>query len=190
MKPSLDQLRALPGLMTAPPLWESFPFRGLARGIPRGALTELSGPWGGGKTETVMQFLTQNPLQKTVWIEKTLTVFPTAFADHGVRLEQILWIETQGANLPGSDWVIQQILKTKLFPVVIWLEPPMDEATLRRTQLAAQKAAAAVILLREFPVTSRAWPLALRLYVSRSQTSGEPVIEVLKARAALEQQTF
>src|SRR4051812_41640161 len=46
---------------------ESYAFDGLEGGLPKGALVEISGAHGGGKTEVVLRFLAQNPGARVAW---------------------------------------------------------------------------------------------------------------------------
>src|SRR4051812_38374506 len=76
-------LRELPGVFAASQApsatHESLPFSRVAGGVPIGALTEISGPEGGGKTEVLLGFLAENPKARVAWIEERFTVYPCAF---------------------------------------------------------------------------------------------------------------
>ena len=151
----------------------NFAFSMLGNGFPRGALGVLCGKEGSGKSEVVCRFLAENTSLKTAWIEDSLTVYPAALEQKGVALDRVLFVE--GAD--QSLWCMHQILRSHLFQVVVHTVRPRrlrkrelalneDEVSLRRLQIAAEKAGALVLFLSEAPFPA-SWPLAVQIEVSR-----------------------
>ena len=145
----------------------NFPVSFLDSGIPRGALCEVSGSHGGGKSELVLRFLAENPKVRAAWIEEEFTIYPCAFFRFGVDLSRVLFSEAGAETL----WAAHQILRSQLFGAVILTAPAASELDLRRLQLAAEKAQASVILLAEEPMQEGSWPIQLQLETFRR--SGE-----------------
>jgi hypothetical protein len=138
-------------------------------------VTELSGPEGCGKTELLLQFLAKNPSLRAAWVENKRSIYPSAFPRYGVSLTRVLFVEA------GTDtlWATQQVLRSQLFPLVVvrGLETDANALTLRRLQLAAEQAHAAVVLLPEHPTESGAWPICLQAHIP----SREAGLRVTKA---------
>jgi hypothetical protein len=155
---------------------ESFALSCLKGGIARGALTEVSGPAGGGKTEVVLRFLAENPKLRAAWIEEALSVYPCAFPLHGVNLNRVLFVRDPGTH---AVWAAQQILRSGIFPVVVLAVKALAELDLRRLQLAAEQSNASVLLLSEEPARG-AWAIGHQLEIRRQETSVQ--VGLLKGR--------
>lgn len=154
--------------------WE---FSCLEGGLPQGALVEVSGPPGGGKTELVLKLISEHPGIKVAWVEESLTIYPGAFAQQKVSLQRVLFIETT-----RYLWAVHQILRSQLFGMVILSARVANEVERRRLQIAAEKASASVILLAEQATGQGSWPIAVQLSVRRSQQTGMTLMEVIKYR--------
>jgi hypothetical protein len=141
-------------------------------GLPRAALTEISGAHGSGKTALVLRFLAENPALRTAWVEDRLTAFPTAFPLQGVGLERVLFADAGKEVL----WTALQALRSQLFEVVV-VSGAFSVIELRRLQLGAEQAHATVLLLAEEPTREGTWPILLQLEVR-----GRPAaVRVLKS---------
>ncbi len=128
--------------------------------LPRGALTELSGPLGCGKTEWLLrEVLAQHPTLRIAWIERQSNRYPLCFPQHQVSLERVLFIEAGDQGL----WSAQQVLRSGIFGFIVLEDVPTDAVSLKKLQLAAEKAESAVILLRETPTPPPNWALRLAL---------------------------
>jgi hypothetical protein len=128
--------------------------------VPRGAVSEFSGKLGSGKTEWLLRELfAKHSAARIAWIESTPGVYPVSFPQNQVTLERVLFIEA-GENLL---WSAQQVLRSGLFPFVVLHEPPTDLLSLKRLQLAAEKAESAVLLLKTEPTAPPCWALKLQL---------------------------
>ena len=165
----LEKLRSISGVLkNLPPAREALFWEKADALVPRGALTEISGPIGSGKTEAVLNFLAehQQSLGRVAWIEDRFTAYPTGFLQQGVDLSRLLFIE--GGN--ESVWAAHQVLRSQVFGAVVLfvrestLSASEPRIELRRLQLSAEQSNACVFLLTHQPRPQGAsWPLALQL---------------------------
>ncbi|MEN9723103.1 MAG: hypothetical protein RJB38_1089 [Pseudomonadota bacterium] len=168
----LGRLQAITGVSKGPPQSrESLFWQHAQAPVLRGTLTEVSGPWGSGKTEAVLQFLGNHAkaLGRMAWIEDRFTAYPNGFLQSGVDLSRILFIEGGKQTL----WAAHQVLRSQIFGAVILF---MQESTLstrepsielRRLQLSAEQSHACVFLLTTQPRPAGVnWPLALQLQMN------------------------
>ena len=182
----LERLRSISGVLKSPPpsrdalLWEHAEVS-----VPRGALTEVSGPYGSGKTEALLKFIAahQQALGRVAWIEDRFTAYPTGFLQQGVDLSRLLFIEG-GAE---SIWAAHQVLRSQIFGAVVifvreaTLSASEPRVELRRLQLSAEQSNACVFLLTHQPRPQGAsWPLALQLRANPDTRR----LDVLKAGSA------
>ena len=176
----IEGLRRKLGELERPFAQESYLFSCVEGGIPTGAITEVSGSMGGGKTELVLRFLAENDDLRVAWIEDRFTVYPAAFPEAGVDLERVLFVEGERDAL----WSALQTLRSQVFDVVV-LAPAaaLGEMNLRRLQLAAERSGASVIVIADEPTRKGAWPIDLQLHVCREEAKGRratlPRVEVL-----------
>ena len=85
----LEKLRSISGVLKSPPPSRgALPWKQATVPVPRGALTEVSGPTGSGKTEALLKFIAthQHELGRVAWIEDRFTAYPTGFLQHGIDL--------------------------------------------------------------------------------------------------------
>lgn len=165
----LEKLRSISGILPCPPpsrdalFWEQ-----AERAVPRGAITEISGPFGSGKTEAVVHFIAkhQETLGRVAWIEDRFTAYPTGFLQHGVQLSRMLFIEGGTESL----WAAHQVLRSQLFGAVVLfvrdsiLSVHQPRVELRKLQLSAEQSNACMFLLTHQPRPQGAsWPLAMQL---------------------------
>lgn len=156
--------------------------------FPRGAVTEISGSAGGGKTELVLRELARQGSVarmdsvrsdsggRIAWIEDSFTAYPCAFEQAGVDLDRVLFVEAGMQTL----WCAHQALRSGIFETVVVSLHVIEigEVDLRRLQLSSEKAQAGVILLPEQPAARGAWAIALQLRVEGRR------VEFLKDRRA------
>lgn len=145
----------------------AFSFSGLSGGIPRGALIEVSGPMGTGKTAWMASFLTEQNQQRAAWIEESLSVYPCALAQAGVDLSRLLFVEAGELVLWSAHQILRSGLVQLLFVSLERLIP--GELELRRLQLACRDAQASLVLLKETPLPGNPWPVSLRLTINERQ---------------------
>jgi len=169
------KLELLRGMLPNIPARESLPSSFLPSGIPKSALTEISGSEGGGKTEFILSLLSENLNLRVAWIEKELTAYPWAFLQCGIELHRVLFVESGAQAL----WCALQVLRSQLFDVVVVNAFIDSEKQLRRLQLESEKVRASVLFLSQEPRRKQMWPLALQLSVSRQGTGLK--IETLKS---------
>lgn len=155
-----------------------------ALALPRAAVTEVSGPIGGGKTEQVAEWLAPitaaNPIGRIAWLEEFITLYPCALENYGIPLERVYFVEA-GEALLGC---VQQVVRSGLFDAVVVTRPDRaewDERVWRRFQLVAEQSRAAVIVIGEQPTREGAWTLSLQVEVQR-QPQGSRVTQVLRDR--------
>ena len=151
---------------------EVLPFSLLKGGVSCGTLTEVCGVDGRGKTEFVLRFLAENRKARVAWIEEELTIYPCAFAQYGVALDRVLFVEAE----KEAFWTAQQVLRSRLFKIVVLSARQNEAIELRRLQLAAEQSSTALILLSQKPTTQGAWPIGLQVEVHR------PQLRILKNR--------
>ena len=109
-----------------------------------GAITEISGEQGFGKTRLVVDLIAQNSKYRVAWIEDDFTVYPYSLFQSGLNAEQVFFVDSGDEYL----WSLFQVLSSQLFRiVVISISVALKELELRRIQLAAEKAGSAVIVL-------------------------------------------
>jgi hypothetical protein len=183
-RPTLAQLRELLG-QTSPDAapQASFPFSLLPRsGFPRGALSEIHGAPGSGKSELILRFLAENPTLRVAWVEDEFTVYPCAFTQAGISLERLLF--SQAGN--QVVWGTLQILASRLFSVVIVKAKIESEIDLRRLQLAAERSQCAVILISDEPRRRFHWPFQVQLQTQRDADRHEVLLQTLKLPGSAE----
>lgn len=159
-KESIQELRARIGSLERTAK-ESHAWSMVAGGIPRGGLVEIAGP---GKTEAVARLLAEHSASPAAWIEKDFSLLPSALLQRGVPLEKIFFVEAK-AECP---WAATLILRSQIFPFVIYHAPFGEEKELRRFQLLAERSRSTMLLLSE-EKPSLAWPIALSLEMEKSQ---------------------
>src|SRR5262245_11482106 len=104
--------------------------------LPRGAIIEISGAPGAGKTELVLTLLAGNPQTRVAWVEEIFTVYPCAFPQSGVDLDRVLFVR-QDPACEEPLWAAHQILKSQVFGLAVLSMASRkleDVVTLRRLQ--------------------------------------------------------
>ena len=130
----------------------------IEQGIPRGAITAITGA---GKTELAVRVIAEHPAFRVAWIEEQMSIFPFGFVQRGICLDLVLFVDAG----PDLAWSALQVLKAQIFPVVVVYAENLEVGTLRRVQLAAEAANAAAIWLASEP--KDLWPVSLQLQAFR-----------------------
>jgi hypothetical protein len=151
----LQELRARLGVFDNPAEKERIPFSRLPGGLPRGILAEITGR---GKTESVAQLLAENPGLRCAWIESRFSLLPSALLQRQVSLENLFFVDA-GAD---AAWAAGAVLRSQIFPLLIYHAPYGEVRELRRFQLLAGKSNGTMLLLGEEPARD-AWPIRLSL---------------------------
>lgn len=171
--------------------------RALGGGIPRGRVTEISGPLAVGKTALLRRLVTQvlHTGAWVAWIDATRTLAPAPFTAMGARFVVIRPPDTK-----RSAWTADLLLRSGVFAlVVIDGAPPLSRVHgVRLAQLARERDAACVVLehhdggrevrpsrlagtvrlrIAAMPVCTPSLPPSMRLLSSRRRPtrSREPV---------------
>jgi hypothetical protein len=116
-----------------------FPFSCVEGGLPQGGLIEISGAVGGGKLEALLRFLGENPSLRVAWLEEGSTTYPCAFPQHGVELDRVLFVNTEGSSQEESSQLLSsahQILRSQIFEVLV-LIPSFEKFPHTTTQVHA-----------------------------------------------------
>jgi hypothetical protein len=153
---ALQELRVRIGAIEKFSREQALPYSLLSQGMPKGVLVEMTGA---GKTESAVRFLAENPELGAAWIESSFSLYPPAVAQRQRSLENTFFVEAG----KDSAWAASTILRSRLFPVVVYKAPYRDERELRRFQLLAERSRATMLLLGAKPLAS--WPIALSLEV-------------------------
>ncbi len=139
---------------------ERFSFSRWETGIPKGAITEITGP---GKTAFVADFLKERPDERVIWIEESFSLFPLALEQRGVAPEQVLFVDIGRENSRELEWTLLQALRSQAFSIAVLYSEFEDSRMLRRIQLATESAHAATLWLRSTPHASQTSALSLRI---------------------------
>lgn len=149
-------------------------------GWPSGAITEIYAERSGvGEVQLTMPAAARMT-QAGRWITLVAPLhvpYAPAFADHGVRLERLLLVETR--NVEDNVWACEQALRASSTGAVLLWQDHVPERALRRLHLAAESASTLLFLFRSARVAP-ASPAALRLHVSRAE--GRTIVRILKRR--------
>jgi hypothetical protein len=141
-------------------------------GIPRGAITQISGY---GKTAFVLSFLGEHPDLRVAWVEATFSAYPVAFTQHRANLERVLFVEAEAQ----AEWCALQLLRAPIFAVVALYLDSCRLDRLRRLQLAAETSQASLLWMTSRP--QQQWPVSLQLQVERAP-GGDLQARVLRQR--------
>jgi hypothetical protein len=112
---------------------------------------------GDGRWSWCMRLLQGRESSRAAWLSvDQALLFPMALAQEGIALSRILFLERVPA-LQGLD-VLLPVLRSRLFEVVMMdqglLPRVRQDAQIRKVQLTAEEAGAAVLILSDFPTNS------------------------------------
>ncbi len=146
-------------------------------GLPKGALTEISGALGSGKTESVLRIVIENPELRVAWLEKQWSLYPYALArshaGEGAALRNLWCVEWEACPVPIFSVILQIIASQAFGAVVIYRESSPEflwtEISLRRLQIAAEKSNVAVIVLSERALAQGGWCFRRRFRVESKE---------------------
>ena len=132
--------------------------RALSGGLPRGRLTEITGPLGSGKTSLVRHIVTRSN-QRVAYIDATRTLVPRDWAH-----VDTLWVIRPPTPQRGA-WSADVLLRSGAFGLVVLDNaPPLTRAvTMRLLQLSRESDAVLLVLGEEAALQTGA---AVRLRVS------------------------
>ncbi len=123
--------------------------------LPLGSLIEISGPDARWRAARLLAQYRQLP---AAWIEQEKAPLPSSILHSGLNLKKVLFVSGE----EDSAWAASILLRTKLFPIVVFHAAYGDEKELRRFRRQAKDAEALMILIRE-TTPSPGWPIQMRL---------------------------
>lgn len=165
---ALSKLRSMIRPFEPKPSLKSFQVSWSEKGIARGAVTELSGFEGSGKTSRITTFLAENPKLRVAWVEEAFSTYPIALSQQGVNLAKVLFIEAQA----HAVWSALQCIRSQLFEVLVLnLPKKLGDVDLRRLQLAAEKNEVAVFVLCDEEREQKAWAVREWVRLNRRRAS-------------------
>lgn len=154
----------------------------LEGGLPKGAITVLTGPLGAGRMTIAARALAEETkaTRPVAWVDARGTLYPPALAQAGVDLSRMLMV--RGVRERGL-FAVEQILESGAFGIVVasGLESHLSQAGLRRVQMASEASNATTIFVLE--ASAAVTNAALKLRVSRR--AGGVQVEIEKARGEL-----
>jgi hypothetical protein len=155
----------------------------LGGGIPRGAITQVSGPGSSGKTSfalSAVASITQSGAA-CAWVDVSDSFSPESAAAAGIHLKRLLWLRMateRRARIAGKPWSqLDQALKSTdlllqaggFATIVLDLSDIHSQiamriplATWHRFRLAAEHARSALLVLTQAPCASSCAALTLR----------------------------
>ena len=152
-------------------------------GWPRGALTEiLVGQDGLGELQLLLPTLAAltRQRQRVVFIAPPYIPYPPALVAAGIALDQLLQIDAGAAD---RHWSAEQCLRAGCSAAVVQWLPDTDYRHLRRLQLAAETGDSMGFVFRPLHDARQHSPAALRLTLSKDETSIR--LRVLKCRGGV-----
>ena len=167
---SIERLRALIGKTEGVRKKETLISTDLSSGLPRGALIEVTGD---ARTEWVVRLLSENPTADVAWVEDQLSIFPPAIQQRKMKLERIIFFETQGE----LNSTICTLLRSQIFTSIVIQGDIHDQKTLRRYQLLAEKSNSTLILISK--KQSSSWCISIQVEVTHQKDS-VPQLRILK----------
>jgi hypothetical protein len=119
--------------------------RALAGGLPRGRLTEITGPLGSGKTSLVRHIVTRSN-QRIAYIDAARTLVPRDWAHVST-----LWVIRPPTPQRGA-WSADVLLRSGAFGLVVLdSAPPLTRAVTMRLLQLARESDAVLLVLSEKP---------------------------------------
>jgi hypothetical protein len=135
--------------------------------LPRGSLVEISGP---NARKAVAELLYGNPDQAVVWIERNLDPLPPDLEHIRLNFDRVLFVHGD----TDSSWAASAILRTGLFPLVVFGAGYKNERELRRYLRQAKSTNAIFLVISERPTPSTLFSVQL--------LAGKNGIELLRRR--------
>src|SRR5215510_4279077 len=136
----------------------------LEGGLPKGAITVLTGPLGAGRMTIAARALAEETkaTRPVAWVDARGTLYPPALAQAGVDLSRMLMV--RGVKERGL-FAVEQILESGAFGIVVatGLESHLSQAGLRRVQTASEASNATTIFVLEPHASAAVTNAALKL---------------------------
>lgn len=147
MKDKQDVFRSLKEQfqVAAPDVW-TCPRQNLK--VPKGSLIEVVGE---ARFEWMIQFFSEPLDLKVAWVEPEWTLFPPAVLQRGVDITRWLLLEAGEQSL----WVVEELLASHFFSVIVVDDLKVSYAFWRRLQLACKKSGVSLFVLSAEAQTNR-----------------------------------
>jgi hypothetical protein len=177
----LEQLKSLPTICSLSQK-ETYSFSKFPMGIPKSGLVEFKGDLGSGKTEFLLQFLTENSDLSVAWVEKPFTLFPLSFFHYQLDIQRFLFLDLDSPKLKRSTlFCVSQLLRSQMFPVIILSDLTLNNSELRHLQLATKKAGTLIIFLSSKLCSYKSsWPFTLQLHLKRTNSFSSPAYTIIR----------
>jgi hypothetical protein len=131
--------------------------RALSGGLPRGRLTEITGPLGSGKTSLVRHIVTRSN-QRVAYIDATRTLVPRDWAHVST-----LWVIRPPTPQRGA-WSADVLLRSGAFGLVVLdSAPPLTRAVTMRLSQLSRESDAVLLVLGEDQVLQTGTAVRLRV---------------------------
>lgn len=150
-------------------------------GLPRGALTEITGAdpawWIAIRAAAAADRI-------CALLDHDQSFFPPAAVAQGVNLDRLLVVRESNPRL--ARWALERLVQDRNIALTMTWLPGLSDTFVRRLQLAAESSGQAVLLLSEKPMQASRW-CSLRLAASAEPTTGctrRIVVSVSKMRGA------
>jgi hypothetical protein len=142
----------------------------LGGGLPFGALVELlvAEPGSGALEAFLPAFVRDRPTRLFAWVDR-VPPFPPALAQIGFDLERVLLVRPR--DLREQAWALDLALRSRACEAVVASLARLDDASLRRLQLAAESSGTLALLVRPLALADLPSPAATRLEVAPLRSS-------------------
>jgi recombination protein RecA len=146
----------------------------LSRGIPKGAITILTGDRGAGRLTFAAKIAAEETKasRPIAWIDAKGTLYPPALAAAGVELSRVLMVKSEDERVV---YAAEQIVSSGAFGLVVatGLDSLLTPSRARRLQLGAEGQQVSLLLVLDPPAARRITNAALKLDISkRGRASG------------------
>ncbi|MFN8943966.1 MAG: hypothetical protein ACK5WZ_05000 [Pseudobdellovibrionaceae bacterium] len=159
MKEALN-LQELKSLLATSKEKSAFHFEKYNLEIPQGGITCISGF---GKTEVVLDFLSERKDFFVGWIEEKFSFYPYAVSQKNLSLKNFLFIEAEDQGIYTS----LQAMKSQVFQCIILYKDEIDLKDLRRIQIFSEKSKCVTFWLTN--KRQSLWPVSLDLEAENSK---------------------
>jgi hypothetical protein len=140
----------------------------LSRGIPKGAITILTGDRGAGRLTFAAKIAAEETKasRPIAWIDAKGTLYPPALAAAGVELSRVLMVKSEDERVV---YAAEQIVSSGAFGLVIatGLDSLLTPSRARRLQLGAEGQQVSLLLVLDPPAARRITNAALKLDISK-----------------------
>ncbi len=154
----------------------------LGGGVPKGALTVLTGARGAGRLTLAAQLAAEETKagRPLAWVDAKGTLYPPALAAAGVDLARVLMVRSEDERVV---YAAEQIVSSGAFGLVVasGLDSLLTPSRVRRLQTSLEGQPVSMLLVLDPPAAARVTSAALKLVLSRR--SRGIMVEVEKDRS-------